>query len=251
MQNVKVSRYSSSPILSIPGRASLEDAERRLRGSAVSALAVLDELGTLEGVLSRTDLLRVGTFDREQCLRLPDRQVREVMTAPAIVVPPDADLAAAARRMRKERVHRLFVERRGDPLGVLSTRDLMQAARDRKVRTPLGEIASDRIVTAKADDTVALVLDRLERCHKHGVVIVEGDWPIGIFTQLDALWARRFYPTTPVEQAMSLSVLVLPEGLAAYRAAAQALELGVRRILVQSGDEMRIATSFDFTKLFS
>jgi hypothetical protein len=44
---------------------------------------------------------------------------------------------------------------------------------------------------------------RLEKAHVIGRVVVEDDWPVGLFTQREALDARDRERNTPVEEVMS------------------------------------------------
>jgi predicted transcriptional regulator len=136
--------------------------------------------------------------------------------------------------MLKEHVHRIFVTSGGKPEGVVSTRDLMRAVREKRLKTPISEIASGSVVKVKADEPIALAVDRLELSNKHGLVVVEGDFPVGIFDQACALDARRLPPGTAVENAMNVRILILPAGMGMGRAAEQALGMNVRRILLEN-----------------
>ena len=89
------------------------------------------------------------------------------------------------------------------------------------------------MVKIRADETIALAVDRLELSNKHGLVVVEEDFPVGIFDQACALDARRLPPNTAVENGMNIRILILPAGMALGRAAQQALGMNVRRILIE------------------
>lgn len=152
--------------------------------------------------------------------------------------------------MRKHHVHRVFVTREGIPRGVVSTRDLMRAVRDKRLKTPISEIASGSVVKVKADDPIALAVDRLDLSNKHGLVVVEGSYPVGIFDQACALESRRLPPSTAVEHAMNVRILILPGGMSLGRAAEQALGMNVRRILVQTDRGMiGIVGGLDFARV--
>jgi CBS domain-containing protein len=173
-------------------------------------------------------------YTHGETFRVPDRPVEEIMNSPAVQVSPGARLAEAARLMLNKRVHRIFVTSGGKPEGVVSTRDLMRAVREKRIKTPISEIASSSVVKVKADDTIALAVDRLDLSNKHGLVVVEGDFPIGIFDQACALDARRLPPSTAVENAMNVRILILPAAMGLGRAAEQAIGMNVRRILIEN-----------------
>jgi hypothetical protein len=110
----------------------------------------------------------------------------------------------------------------------------MRAVREKRLKTPISEIASGSVVKVKADDPIALAVDRLDVSNKHGLVVVEGSFPVGIFDQACALESRRLPPHTAVEHAMDVRILILPGGLGVGRAAEQALGMNVRRILIEN-----------------
>jgi CBS domain-containing protein len=58
--------------------------------------------------------------------RLRQLRVRDVMTEDVISVPPDADVAEAARQMTTRRIHRLLVLEGGRLVGIVSSLDLLR-----------------------------------------------------------------------------------------------------------------------------
>ncbi|MBT8467808.1 MAG: CBS domain-containing protein [Deltaproteobacteria bacterium] len=231
---IPVTEYMSSPVETIRVGESLVAADAMFTEQGVSALAVVTDAGELKGVVSRTDLLHAAVVGHGVTFRVPDRPVEEIMQSPALQVQRDAPVAQVAKMMLKKHVHRIFVTSAGQPVGVISTRDLMRAVGDKRIKTPISEIASGSVVKIKADDPIATAVDRLDRSNKHGLVVVEGDFPVGIFDQACALQARRLAPTTAVENAMNVCILILPDAMGLGRAAAQALAMNVRRILIEN-----------------
>ncbi len=229
-----VTEYMSSPVETIRIGQSLVAANSLFSEQGVSALGVVNEAGELKGVISRTDILRAAVHTQGETFRVPDRPVEEIMNSPALQVSPEAHLAEASQLMLKKHVHRVFVTSGGKPVGVVSTRDLMRAVREKRLKMPISEIASGSVVKVKADEPIALAVDRLELSNKHGLVVVEEDFPIGIFDQACALESRRLPPNTAVENAMNVRILILPAGMGLGRAAEQAIGMNVRRILIES-----------------
>jgi predicted transcriptional regulator len=229
-----VTEYMSAPVETIRIGESLIAANEIFAGQGVSALGVVDSEGVLKGVVSRTDILHAAVYTHGETFRVPDRPVEEIMQSPALHVAPDTALADAAKTMLKKHVHRVFVTKDDKPLGVLSTRDLMRAVREKRIKTPISEIASRSVVKVKADDPIALAVDRLDLSNKHGLVVVEADFPVGIFDQESAIEARRLAPNTAVEHAMDVRILILPGAIGLGRAAERALSMNVRRILIES-----------------
>lgn len=230
---IPVTEYMTTPVETVRIGEGLIAANELFAGQGVSALGVVDTEGVLKGVISRTDILHAAVFTHGETFRVPDRPVEELMKSPALAVGPDASVGEAAKLMLKNRVHRVFVTKDHKPAGVLSTRDLMRAVREKRLRTPIADIASGSVVKVKADDPIALAVDRLDLSNKHGLVVVEGDFPVGIFDQACALQSRRLPPGTAVEHAMDVRILILPGKIGMGRAAEQALSMNVRRILIE------------------
>jgi len=245
-----VTEYMTSPVETLKIGDSLVTANELFSGQGVSALGVVDDSGVIKGVISRTDLLHAAVYTHGETFRVPDRPVEELMKSPAVKVPPGAHLAEAAKLMLKHHVHRVFVTEGDEPVGVVSTRDLMRAVREKRVKTPISEIASGSIVKVKAEDPIALAVDRLDLSNKHGLVVVEGEFPVGIFDQSAALQSRRLPPSTAVEHAMDVRILILPGGIGMGRAAEQAFGMNVRRILIEDDRGLTgIVGGLDFARV--
>jgi CBS domain-containing protein len=111
--------------------ASIEQAQEILRLNHITGLPVVDDEGTLVGVLSQSDLvwgpgLHVATLLRKKPSGL---RVGELMTSPAVTVELDVSVIEAARLMLQNRVHRLVaVDAAGRPVGVLSATDYVTLA---------------------------------------------------------------------------------------------------------------------------
>jgi CBS domain-containing protein len=250
-----VDAYMSSPVASITGGAALVEAERLLDARNVSALAVVGDSGQLVGVLSRTDLIHVGrrraSMARDTALlTLPHLYVRQRMVSPVVTVSPDAPLREAAALLCDHHIHRVFVTVDQRPVGVLSTRDVIRAVADARTAEPLRTLMSRPVLTVDATATLAQATDQLERAHLRGLVVVDGDWPIGLFTQREALTARRADADLAVEAVMSLALLCLPESLPLFRAAHFALASRARHILAVEARQMHgIVSGLDFARV--
>ena len=112
--------------VSVAADASIEEAETLLASYRISGLPVVDEVGRLVGVISRTDLIGDGSVALGALVRgnRSGLKVGELMTAPAITVSLEATLVEAARIMRDAHIHRLVaVDEHDRPIGVLSASD--------------------------------------------------------------------------------------------------------------------------------
>ena len=246
--------YMSEPVDTISPEATLSEANHRLHELGISCLAVVEDGGSLVGVVSRTDLLRVGRRRGGHTLRGPlldldDEPVSEVMTRDVLTVGPEDSVAVAADSMLKRGVHRVFVVHEGQVVGVLSTRDVMAAIMAERDETMVGQHMSAPLFTVAATSPLLRAVELLENAHIGGVIVVEDDWPVGMFTQIEALRAAEVDRSTPVEEVMDMSFVCLPVGMRMHRAARQALVLRTRRIIaVNKRDAVGVLTGLDFAR---
>ncbi len=151
----------TSPVISVPREASVEEAARILTEAGISGAPVVDARGALVGVVSRFDLdawlagvhgrlARHGAYYAASALRWargdrdrddedePDLEaaVDDVMTPELICVDGEAPLSDVVELMSTRRIHRVLVTDGGkatDPLlGVVTTLDVIDALAGRK-----------------------------------------------------------------------------------------------------------------------
>jgi CBS domain-containing protein len=255
---VPLSLYMSAPVQSLDAGATLHQAQDRLSGAGVSALPVREGVdGPVVGILSRSDLLRVGRTEgarrpADASLTLPDRTVRDEMSEEVPFLPASADLSRAASQMVRDRVHRILVGTPEAPEGIVTPLDLMAAIEDQELGHPVSAFMSSPVFTVRAEEPVSVAVERLARARVTGLVVVEGSWPVGVFTEVEALEARDHPRQTPVGELMSPRLLVLGPDTRMHRAAAQARATRVRRVVVQEeGRLVGILSGLDFARAAS
>ncbi|MGK3983884.1 CBS domain-containing protein [Sorangium sp. So ce136] len=250
-----VSRYMTCEVITAPDTTPLPEVHRSLGEHAISCVPVVDAASRAIGVLSRTDLLRLGRFDtktnsRGMLLTLPDVPARDVLRPGIITVGRTTLVVQAASVLLKHRIHRVFV-REGDSLtGVFSTKDLLLALVEARDATPIAELMSAPAYTIPLDAPLALAADRLTTAQVSGLVVVDPDgWPVGMFTQTEALLAHGVLSDSPVEDVMSPAMVCLDVRTPLHRAAAAAHAAQARRVLVVQGRRLRgVLTGLDFAR---
>ena len=109
-------------VVSITGEWSVADAVALLAGKRIGAVPVM--VGdTVAGIFSERDV--IYCLQREGAAAL-DRNVAEVMTAPAISVPSDKPALAALALMTQRRIRHLPVVDNGECVGFVSIGDLVK-----------------------------------------------------------------------------------------------------------------------------
>lgn len=91
----------------------------------VSGLVVVDEAGLLEGIVTRTDLLRAAALEAEWA----EQPVGSAMTVDVVTVGVQEELGVVLELLLQEHIHRVVaVEREGErlrPVALLSSADLV------------------------------------------------------------------------------------------------------------------------------
>lgn len=223
--------------VTIDAVARLSVASAAMDEAGVSALPAVDAHGRAVGVLSRTDLLHAGVRARDDrrdtLLPTPTGTVGDVMSRELVTVAPSTSLLEAAQLMVDRRIHHLYVESGRRLVGVLSTTDLMRAVGSSRIAIPLGSLMNKPAVCVPVDTPLAVALAELESHGVSGLVVTEGDEAVGLFTREAALAAATRTDDASVEDAMSLRYIVEVTTTAAHRAAARAVALDVKHVLVR------------------
>ena len=132
---MKVADIMRTDVKTVDLDATVGEAIGTLADVHVSALPVTDAHGQVVGVLSTTDILGALSETNEPEIReqLFDEPVSDLMTPRSRVIDPDANVLDAARDMLRLAVHRLFVERHGRLVGVISQTDIVAAVATAKI----------------------------------------------------------------------------------------------------------------------
>jgi CBS domain-containing protein len=116
----------SDGILSVGADASVLEAARLLVNCRVSAMPVVDESGTMTGIVSEADLMDdaedyVSAYDGR-----PTRRVADVMTHDVVTASEDTPIAQIARLMKRHNIKRVPVLRNGAVVGIVSRVDILR-----------------------------------------------------------------------------------------------------------------------------
>ena len=114
--------------ITIRSDAPLSTAARLLEEHEISGVPVVDEGGTLVGILSESDLVRARATEHLWS-RWPGLSVRHLMHTPVLTADRSMTLEEAATLMERAHVHRLVVvgEDQQTPVGIISTSDIVRA----------------------------------------------------------------------------------------------------------------------------
>jgi CBS domain-containing protein len=255
-----VCEWMSAPAITISADAPIGDLDALLERRRISGVPVTGAAGELAGVVSRTDLLRAGRPGgpgRHGILRpvlaVPDGLVRDVMQPTVVTVASNEPLSRACRYMVRKHVHRVVAVEPTRPdtvAGVLTTRDVMHALAEARADLPLETVMTRNVMSIDIGDSMRAAAERLAAAHKHALVVLDRGWPVGTVGIDEVLQAREWPAEVEVGDWMNLRVLCLPLRTALHRAAAHALAVGARQVLVLADDGLAgVLTGIDFARV--
>lgn len=114
-----------------------------LRDNNISGAPVMNELGDMVGIVSIKDLLAEQEFLlplpnfydttsvhglalEDSGLAISPKTIEKVMIRHIYTVPPEATLAEVSKTLYRQRIHRLVVTENNEPIGIISTFDLLK-----------------------------------------------------------------------------------------------------------------------------
>ncbi len=115
-----ISKYMTSPIISLASTDTLAEAIRLFNHHRIHGAPVIDN-GKLKGIITMSD---VGwAIEREVPL---DHVVSDYMTTDVVMAPSSVQLFEVIRRFKEREIGRLIVVEDGNPVGILTQSDIIR-----------------------------------------------------------------------------------------------------------------------------
>jgi tRNA nucleotidyltransferase (CCA-adding enzyme) len=114
-------------------------------------------------------------------------RVADLMSSPVNCVQHDAPLSSLAESLRAWRHTGAPVMRQGRLVGIVSQRDLEQAARAARLALPVSSVMSQPVVSTSADASLEQALALMEREDVGRLPVLRGERLVGIVTRSDLL----------------------------------------------------------------
>lgn len=158
MQYLTAKEVMNPNVISVPAEWTIEELSQFLIDRAITGAPVKNENGNLIGVVSLTDIVRHNSLSGSEIktnephdyyqhgwedrvaseewasfrvTEKPQTLVRDIMTSMIFKVDENTSLKEVADTMIDGRVHRLFVTRGGQVIGIVTTMDMLKAIRDK------------------------------------------------------------------------------------------------------------------------
>ena len=128
MRSLKVKDYMATKLVTFAPDLNVVEAMNQILNSGITAAPVVDESGSLVGILSEVDLMPVVIQD--SYYDEPLGIVSDYMKTPVDPVDPNLDIYTLAERFIHEHQRRYPVVDAGKLVGQVSRRDVLRAALD-------------------------------------------------------------------------------------------------------------------------
>jgi CBS domain-containing protein len=129
VEKVLVKDFMSKNLITVTRNDAIHKCAKLMRQNKVSSVLVLDDDGTLAGIVTKTDLASVFLTHSVGPLL-----VSNVMTSKVITVMPADSLLLVESLLVKYRISRIVVERNKKPVGIITNRDFLPTKMPRWIR---------------------------------------------------------------------------------------------------------------------
>lgn len=122
-----IAEVMGTDLVTVPSSLSIVELDQLLMNHGISGAPVFDD-GSVVGMVSKTDVIRALTEELVAFNQpLAEVTVADVMTRSIFSVAPDDDVLDVAESMLKRRIHRVLVCRDGQPVGIATSFDMLNA----------------------------------------------------------------------------------------------------------------------------
>ena len=189
---MKVKDYMRSPVFIIERNEPIQRARNLMLKHDISRLPVMDGI-KLVGIVTKYDISNRLVQAAPEWRRRPISAVpiHLVMTESPITIYPDATLIQAAEIMSENEIDGLPVERNGEIVGIITSRDLVKYFSEQKLEKKVGEIMGENTVTVHRHHTITHVLEQMNAHGVSRVVVYEdNNTPVGMITRSDLTFSE-------------------------------------------------------------
>jgi len=171
---MQVKDIMTRDVVTVAGKIPVEEVAKLLLARHISAVPVVDDNGSVLGLVSEGDLMRrvadsgkrrrswwLELFsdprgDAADFVKTHGRTASDVMTRDVVSVTEDMDVAAVARLLETSRIKRVPVLRDGKLVGIVSRGNLLQAMASNPPPKPQSEV-EDRVLRERILQELASV----------------------------------------------------------------------------------------------
>jgi CBS domain-containing protein len=250
--NTTVGMLASRPVITIDIDAPVIEAFQLMSARRISCIVVLFKDEPI-GILTERDVV----FAANWVISDPRLRMREVMSKPVLAVNGETTLSEAYQLFREHKIRHLVVL--GSDLemsGVFTQTDLVRAlAQELFAQTPdISSLMSSKVWQLPPQAPVRQALALMAAHAISGVVVVDEQLPVGIFTERDAvrlIASGTDLTSMPLSAVMATPVMTAPVTAQPRKAFDQMRDHAVRRLVVvnEQGGLAGMLTQTDLSRI--
>lgn len=122
IKSVRVGNFMSKKLITVKKNATVYDCAKLMKNKKISSVIVLTEKGTLDGIVTKSDLVSVFLTRATKPLKVSDIMTRKVIT----VTPMDSILLVESLLINNQ-ITRIVVQRKRRPVGIITHRNFVPA----------------------------------------------------------------------------------------------------------------------------
>lgn len=197
----KVKDYMSAPIYVIERNEPIQRARNLMFKYGIGRLPVMDA-GKLVGIVTKYDITnRLNQAAPEWRRRPIDKvPIQVVMTEKPITIFPDATMPQAAELLMENSVSGLPVERDGDLVGMVTSRDMVKYFSEQDIKATVGDMMSKNVLSVHRHHTIGHVLEEMNvQGQSRALVYEDNNMPVGIVTRSGLTFSEMMGPKDEME----------------------------------------------------
>jgi CBS domain-containing protein len=197
----KVKDYMSSPIYVIERNENIQRARNLMFKYGIGRLPVMDA-GLLVGIVTKYDITnRLNQAAPEWRRRPIDKvPIQVVMTEKPITIFPDATMPQAAVLLLENGINGLPVERDGEIVGMITSRDIMKYFSEQDLKATVGDMMSRNVLRVHRHHTIGHVLEEMNvQGQSRALVYEDNTTPVGIVTRSGLTFSEIMGPKDEME----------------------------------------------------
>ena len=197
----KVKDYMSTPVNVIERNEPIQRARNLMFKYSIGRLPVMDN-GKLVGIVTTYDITnRISQAAPEWRRRPIDKvPIQVVMTEKPITIFPDATMPQAAELMIENDISGLPVEKDGEIVGVITSRDMVRHFSEQDISSTVQELMSKNILNVHRHHTIGHVLEEMNvQGISRALVYEDNRTPVGIVTRSGLTFSDIMGPKDDME----------------------------------------------------
>jgi len=197
----KVKDYMSTPVNVIERNEPIQMARNLMFKYAIGRMPVMDN-GDLVGIVTKYDITnRISQAAPEWRRRPIDKvPIQVVMTEKPITIFPDATMPQAAELMIENDISGLPVEKDGEIVGMITSRDMVKYFSEQDISSTVEELMSKNILNVHRHHTISHILEEMNvQGISRALVYEDNRTPVGIVTRSSLTFSDIMGPKDEME----------------------------------------------------